>query len=248
MDRSFRLVLVILGLTASVSSGENIGRSLQETGDTSESSNDMANYKCAFRAPPKELRDQYEVEITEYIEAIPDVVRDHKGKDDDNDDDDEEVVALIKIPTWWHNIETTDGFDGVTLEQIEANMVVLNDSFESAGFYFELVGVTNTMNSDYQSYSIDFENIVPDGITTPVQSEARMKTELKEGGCGTLNIYSNEPFFLGFTVTGDATVPFFCQGADTTMDGVIVNRNAVTGGQFVGLNQGKVLVHEVGHW
>ena len=230
MDQSFRLFVAVLGLLAALASAQE---------------DDMTNYKCAFRPPPKAIRDQYEAQVSEYIAG-----RKHQGKDDD-DDDEVEVVELIKIPTYWHNIETDAGFGGVTLEQIEANMAVLNDSFESAGFYFELMAVTNTMNSDYYSYSIDLE--LPPGDDprfqlTPVQSEARMKTELKEGGCNTLNIYSNQPFEGNFFIIGDSTVPFFCQGADTTMDGVIVNTEAVVGGSFTGLNRGKVLVHEVGHW
>lgn len=226
MGRLYLTLFFSLGLAALANANESNGTEIVPVSD-------QANYRCAFEAPPN--LEQYEAQVAAYM-------RDHKDKDDD----DAVPVELITIPTWWHNIETTNGFHGVSLDQIEANMLVLNAAFESAGFVFDLVGVTTTLNSDYQSYVIEF----PIFGRTPVQSEARMKTELKQGGCDTLNIYTNEPLDINtFTfLIGTATSPFFCQGADTTMDGVIVNRNAVTGGHFASLNLGKVLVHEVGHW
>jgi hypothetical protein len=75
-----------------------------------------------------------------------------------------------------------------------------------------------------------------------------MKAALRQGGPADLNVYS-----VGFKsanaqgLLGYATFPYFFNDGDSE-DGVVIQGETVPGGRVRGYNEGKVLVHEVGHW
>lgn len=81
---------------------------------------------------------------------------------------------------------------------------------------------------------------------TPEQTA--MKTKLRKGGPGDLNIYT-----VGFRKVdsegslGYATFPS-TYNDDPKDDGVVILFSSLPGGATIGYNQGKTLTHELGHW
>lgn len=71
-----------------------------------------------------------------------------------------------------------------------------------------------------------------------------MKSTLRDGGAETLNVYilPNIGFVLGW-----ATFPWD-ESSDSVNDGVIIAAGTLPNTGFGPFNEGKTLVHEVGHW
>lgn len=140
--------------------------------------------------------------------------------------------ALIVVPVVWHNIKTSSGTGGVTTQQILDSIAVLNRAFANSGFVFSQPTIVQTNNSTY--YNVGY------GSST----EDTMKAALRQGGAGTLNIYSAS---IGDGLLGWATFPDGYASSPKN-DGVIILDGSVPGGSAAPFNLGNTLVHEVGHW
>jgi hypothetical protein len=70
------------------------------------------------------------------------------------------------------------------------------------------------------------------------------KQKLRQGGWSSLNIYALQPLDQSL---GWSHYPWDA-AQDLDQDGVIVHQQVLPGGSFQAYNQGKTLVHEVGHW
>jgi hypothetical protein len=88
--------------------------------------------------------------------------------------------AIITIPVYVHIIRRSDGTGGeVSAEQITLQIGKLNDSY-IGNFDFTLVGTDTTDNTSWYQAEAD----TPESLA--------MKTELKQGGTDTLNLYTTE--------------------------------------------------------
>merc|ERR1712038_1544895 len=137
--------------------------------------------------------------------------------------------ATINIPTIWHTIYGGSNDGLLTDAEIEESMNVINAAF-APDFSFTLIKEQKIQNNQWFTLGID--------------SDMQYKQPLREGNCGTLNIYSLNP---GGGLLGWATFPDGCEG-DIKNDGVVILYSSVPGGDGAPYNEGDTLTHEVGHW
>jgi hypothetical protein len=78
----------------------------------------------------------------------------------------------------------------------------------------------------------------------PRTYESPMKRRLREGGRGTLNIYTAE---VGTDVLGFSTFPQRYR-SNPRMDGVVIDYRSLPGGLLTSFDRGYTAVHETGHW
>ena len=150
--------------------------------------------------------------------------------------------VVYTIPVWWHVIYKSNGIGNISNATIEAQMQVLNEDFGalagsmgSNGFdvkiQFELAGITRTINDAW--------------FTDSDADEFSYKSALAKDTKQYLNIYTNDArSYLGYA--------YFPQGggAGSWYDGVVMLYEAVGGRNngFLQYDQGRTLVHEVGHY
>lgn len=135
------------------------------------------------------------------------------------------------IPVYWHVITNTSGQGAPTSAQISQQIAVLNAAYAAAGFTFNLVQTTTTANNTWYT-------------CTGGTCESQMKNALRQGGAGTLNIYSNN---MGGGLLGWATFPSN-YNSQPKLDGVVVLYSTLPGGNASPYNLGDTGTHEVGHW
>ncbi|KAI0296351.1 hypothetical protein B0F90DRAFT_1746873 [Multifurca ochricompacta] len=120
---------------------------------------------------------------------------------------------------------------------IQSQINVLSSAYNGSGVSFRLAGVDRTINGNWFTFG--------GNPNSPFMNQ--MKQALRRGSVQTLNVYSvgfaeESGGFLGY-----ATFPWDFQ-QNPSVDGVVFAFSTTPGGSIVGLNQGKILVHEVGHW
>lgn len=122
------------------------------------------------------------------------------------------------------------GTEDQVLEQVQ----VLNSAFiVNSPYQFQLVGqIRQFNNSAWLSAG--------PGST----AERSMKSALRQGGRGALNMYVNDP---GGGLLGWATFPSSYDG-NPLNDGVVVLGGSLPDGDAAPYNQGDTGTHEVGHW
>jgi hypothetical protein len=139
-------------------------------------------------------------------------------------------AVTVEVQTYFHVI--TSGSSGnIDDAVLQAQLDVLNDAYQVHGFSFRLMGTTRTANSNWYSA----------GISSRAQNE--MKAALRVGDQSTLNVY----FSSAGGALGYATFPED-YAFNPTDDGVVIANGSVPGGAATSYNDGKTLVHEVGHW
>ncbi|KAH6644901.1 hypothetical protein C7974DRAFT_384532 [Boeremia exigua] len=127
---------------------------------------------------------------------------------------------------------TLEGGD-IPNQLIDEQIAYLNNAFLPAGFSFYVSEVIRTVDEHWYH---DLRR------NTDVEDEVIM---LKKGGNATLNVYSfGTNFDPGFSW---ATLPDELLW-QPNYDGVFLHRRAWRGGDYLGLQLGGTLVHEVGHW
>lgn len=146
------------------------------------------------------------------------------------------------IDVWVHVISKGAGFDNGELSEamIRNQIKVLNDAYNgrtggaNTSFGFSLAGITRTTNANW------FTNAVID-----LNAELAMKTALRRGGNGTLNLYTVDGGpYLGFAYFPDIlTDPTYA-----ILDGVVLDWRSLPGGTFEIYSEGDTATHEVGHW
>lgn len=147
------------------------------------------------------------------------------------------AAATITVPVVWHVVMDNAGNGDVSDATIARQIAVMNDAYDggtvggaSTSFQFSLSKVTRTKNSTWY------------GVTPGTTAEKQMKAALREGGNGTLNLYSAN---IGQNLLGWATFP---TSKITSDDGVVILNASVPGGSASGYNEGDTATHEVGHW
>ncbi len=122
------------------------------------------------------------------------------------------------------------GTEGQVLDQMQ----VLNSAFiVNSPYQFQLVGQIRRFNNSAWLAA-------GPGST----AERQMKTALRQGDRGDLNMYVSSP---GQGLLGWATFPSSYDG-NPTNDGVVVLGGSLPGGNAAPYNEGDTGTHEVGHW
>lgn len=139
-----------------------------------------------------------------------------------------------KIQVHFHVIHSGDR-GNMEQQKILHSMRVLSDAYyPHFDFVFDIEkDVYRKFNPDW--YYMD---------TYDFRTQAQMKSSLRKGDCGDLNIYTLNP---SGGILGWATFPDDCAG-DMMDDGVVIHAESVPGGFATNYNYGHTLVHEVGHW
>ena len=153
------------------------------------------------------------------------------------------VGRTMVIPLYFHVIYKTDGTGYVSRQRIDDQIAVLNDDFGGTTFsgdsgfettiQFELVAVDYVESNDWYTDA---------GSRAP----SEFKSSLAQSPQEQINIYTNDAG--GGGVLGYATLPPGTAG--TTDDGVVMLHNTIGGRNngYGAFNQGRTLVHEVGHY
>ncbi len=141
-------------------------------------------------------------------------------------------AASGPINVYLHVILSSSNDGHVSREQIEAQMRVLNDAYQSSGWQFRLVRTDWTVNNAWYTM----------GINTT--EEANAKAALRQGSENDLNIYlaAMAGGYLGWS-----TYPWN-YAANPTDDGVVILNSTLPGGTAGPYNLGDTVTHEVGHW
>ncbi len=148
------------------------------------------------------------------------------------------LPGSVTIPVYFHVITNTSGQGAVSSTQINNQIAVLNAAYSGATggvntpFRFQLVAVDITTNNTWYTA----------GPGTTAQTQ--MKTALRRGGKGDLNIYTNN---IGGGLLGYATFPSSYVG-NPKDDGVVCLYSSLPGGTAAPYNLGDTATHEVGHW
>ena len=142
------------------------------------------------------------------------------------------------IAVYVHVVQATDGTGFVSSSAVNAQIVVLNQTYSGwyggpdTGFRFELAGLDYTTNDAWYAQET-------------FADELAMKTALKEGGPADLNIYTTSGGgFLGWAYYPSITA----SNQYGVLDGVVVHYGSLPGGYITHYNLGYTATHEVGHY
>jgi len=138
------------------------------------------------------------------------------------------------IQTFFHVINKGSGIANgdIPSSMITEQMNVLNAAYAGTGWSFNLAGTTRTTNATWFTM----------GYGT--WQEATAKAALRQGGKGTLNIYTAN---IGGGLLGWATFPVSYTDFPAN-DGVVLLFSTLPDGSAAPFNLGDTAVHEVGHW
>lgn len=137
----------------------------------------------------------------------------------------------------FHIILNSNGTGDITETQLINQMTVLNNCFLGTTISFVLDGVDRTYNSDWANNCIVDETINWEKINL-------MKQALVVDPQSTFNVYVVQS--LG-QFEGLAVFPFGIEENNPT-HGVLIKAGGLPGGNVPHYNDGKVLVHETGHY
>jgi hypothetical protein len=143
--------------------------------------------------------------------------------------------TTIAIDVYFHvSMPTRRGVDSVRDEQLRAQIDVMNRAYASNGspFRFRLKGTTRRVNPEW------------DNVKYGSGVETRMREAVRVGGRSTLNVYISP---LAWDYLGWTNFPWE-PGVGTATDGVAIIPGVLPGGTVKPYDEGKTLVHEVGHW
>jgi hypothetical protein len=142
------------------------------------------------------------------------------------------AVSLPATIDVYFHVLSAGATGNVSDAMVSAQMDVLNEAYNSLGWFFNLVSVDRTDNATW------FGNCQSAG------TEAQIKGALRQGSADDLNIYSCNP---SGGLLGWATFPSSYTSAPT-MDGVVLLYSSMPGGEAIPYNLGDTGTHEVGHW
>ena len=136
------------------------------------------------------------------------------------------------IPVHVHVITNSAGQGAPSNQMLSAQISVLNAAYSASGYSFSQVSVDTTANDAWYTCQ--------PGTT----AERDMKSALRQGGAGDLNMYYNN---MGGGLLGWATFPSD-YARNPSMDGVVILTASLPGGGAAPYDEGDTATHEVGHW
>jgi hypothetical protein len=140
------------------------------------------------------------------------------------------------IPVHVHVINNGQGIENgdVPDSQIADQIDVLNRDYAKSKmpFQFKLASTDRTTNADWYT------------VTPGDPAEAEMKSALRTGGAGDLNLYLAN---IGQGLLGWSTFPSDYEG-NPKDDGVVILFSSLPGGSSSPYNLGETATHEIGHW
>ncbi len=146
-----------------------------------------------------------------------------------------QAALSYEVPVAFHIIQTADGRNTATEEQIASQISRLNSSFRKV-FRFKTVLIDLVVNDAWFEVQVDS------------QQDLEMRSSLRVGDAGTLNVFLNAPYLDNRgDLLGISLFPWLYQQYSEA-DGVLLRYSTLPGGAESRNNRGKVLVHEVGHW
>ncbi len=137
----------------------------------------------------------------------------------------------ITVNVYFHVIHDGAGKGNVTDSMINQQMNVLNNAYANTPYRFALVSTDRTANASWYNGCYG-------------SAESAMKTALRQGGAGDLNVYSCNP---SNGILGYATFPS-SYTSQPTADGVVILDQSMPAGSAAPYNEGDTATHEVGHW
>lgn len=147
------------------------------------------------------------------------------------------TLATVNIPVVFHVISENGTLGNIPTTWINAQMAVLNDSFNG--------GTVGGATTEF-SFTLQSINRVTNAAWYPIvynsNTEKQMKAQLRVGGAGTLNIYTGD---LSDDLLGWATFP---KSKLSTYDGVVILDQSLPGGNTGIYSEGDTATHEIGHW
>jgi len=126
----------------------------------------------------------------------------------------------------------TTGKGNIPQSMVDDQIQVLNDSYASTGWSFNLVSTDFTGKKNWFTMGPG---------TTP---EANAKASLRQGTAYDLNLYTANP---GGGLLGWSTFPWDYAG-NPDDDGVVVLFDSLPGGGAAPYDEGATATHEIGHW
>lgn len=144
------------------------------------------------------------------------------------------AAVSANIPVYYHLITDGSSSGRISSSAINSQISILNDNFSGTGLSFYLASTDTTVNSDW------FNN-----VNQGTSQEKAMKSALRKGGSNALNVYTVS--FGSSGLLGYATFPWNYR-SNPTNDGIVLDWNTYPGGPITNYQDGKTLVHEIGHW
>lgn len=141
-------------------------------------------------------------------------------------------AGSVSVDVYFHVITDSSNNGAVSSGDITNQMNILNAAFTDTPFTFNLVSTTTSANDSWFN------------LNSGSTAETAMKSALRVGGAGDLNIYAAN---IGGGLLGWATFPS-SYASSPIRDGVVVLTGSLPGGDSAPFNEGDTLVHEVGHW
>ncbi|MEX2117628.1 MAG: zinc metalloprotease, partial [Bacteroidota bacterium] len=145
------------------------------------------------------------------------------------------VADYVYIPVAFHVVRKDDGSNGVTNEQIQSQIAILNENFAGSPFRFFLHSI-DISNNTYWSTQIRTD--------PPAAVEIEMKNALAIDVTHVMNFYtvSSIDGFSGYARLPETLLE------TSKLHGVVLDYRAMPGGSLPNYNLGKLGVHEVGHY
>lgn len=147
------------------------------------------------------------------------------------------LLKNVVFDVYFHVVYVNETMEGgyVTDAQIKEQMDVLNRDYQSTNISYNLVDIERIENADW------FTNVWPGS-----EAEAEMKGKYHRGNSSVLNVFS-----AGFNATdkslGYASLPSSYL-REPLKDGLIIRHSTLPGGSHTNYNEGRTMVHELGHW
>lgn len=143
----------------------------------------------------------------------------------------------VVFPVYFHVITNSDGSADIGNQQLYDQLDVLNATYSKTRFKFSFAGVDRTKNSVWTD------------LHSNTQSELDMVNQVAIDPAYTINVYivNKITTSLNQTVIGYTFLPS-AFSESSKLNRIIISSSTIPGGGLVGLNQGKTLTHEIGHY
>jgi hypothetical protein len=198
---------------------------------------ERARAAAARRVARAGARDSETLGHDEVARLLADLARRLRAKFGDSREDrlGHRLSDPITVPVRFHVISA--GARGrLSQSAVQGQLKTMNAAYSGAtggvdtGVSFRLEAVDYTDNAAWFGH--------------PQENEKAMKTALRRGGPGTLNLYTAA---VGSDVLGFSTFPQW-YARHMKLDGVVIDYRSLPGGLYQHFNRGYTAVHEVGHW